>query len=64
MVAYMLNTLFIRKRGIHMISSILRFLGNVVLWICKLILETAKLTLILFSMVLRVVLAFVGACTV
>ena len=47
-----------------MISSILRLLGNVVLWICKLILETAKLTLILFSMVLRVVLAFVGACTV
>jgi hypothetical protein len=47
-----------------MIGSILRFLGNVILWICKLILETAKLTLILLSMVLRVVLAFVGACTV
>ena len=45
-----------------MISSIVRGIGSIVLWIFRLVLETAKLTLQLFGMVLRVVLAFVGAC--
>lgn len=32
-------------------------------WILKAALEAAKLTLLLFGMVLRIVLAFVGGCT-
>ena len=37
-------------------------LGIVGLWLLKVALETAKLTLLLFGMVLRIVLAFVGGC--
>ena len=44
-----------------MIRAIFKGIGYVVLWIFRLVLETAKLSLMLFSMVLRVVLAFVSA---
>lgn len=37
-------------------------LGIVGFWLLKVALETAKLTLLLFGMVLRIVLAFVGGC--
>ncbi len=44
-----------------MIRALFKGIGLVVLWVFRLVIETAKLTLMLFSMVLRVVLAFVSA---
>ena len=44
-----------------MIRAIFKGIGYVVLWIFSLVLETAKLSLMLLSMVLRVVLTFVSA---
>lgn len=37
-------------------------LGIVGLWLLKAALEAAKITLLLFGMVLRIVLAFIGGC--